>query len=98
MSLKNLETKNSRVVLAAIFVRGRFHKLICALFAPCAQLLRSFLLARKFGARRKRWAQGAKPFMKSTPGNIASIAFIAPCKTSSFASQVFTEFTLSIAF
>ena len=36
-------------------------------FAPCAQLLRSFLLARKFGARRKRWAQGAKPFMKSTP-------------------------------
>ena len=26
--------------------RGRFHKLFCALFAPCAQLLRSFLLGQ----------------------------------------------------
>ena len=39
-------------------------------FAPCAQLLRSFLLAQKLGARCKRWAQGAKPFMKWTPGVI----------------------------
>ena len=37
-------------------------------FALCAQLLKSFLLARKFGVRRKTWALGAKQFMKSTPG------------------------------
>ena len=27
------------------YSRGRFHKLFCALFAPRAELLRSFLLA-----------------------------------------------------
>ena len=41
----------------------------CAeLFALQAQLLRNFLLAQKFGARRKSLAQGVKQFMKSTPG------------------------------
>ena len=37
-------------------------------FAPCTQLLRSFLLAQMLGAGSKRLAQGAKQFMKSTPG------------------------------
>ena len=37
-------------------------------FAPCAQLLRSFLLAQMLGPGRKRSAQGAKQFMKWTLG------------------------------
>ena len=41
-------------------------------FAPCAQLLRSILLAQmlgaeQVGAERERSAQGAKQFIKSTP-------------------------------
>ena len=38
-------------------------------FVPCAQLLRSFLLEQMLGAGRERSAQGAKQFMKSTPGS-----------------------------
>ena len=37
-------------------------------FAPFAQLLRSFLMAQMLGAGRERSAQGAKQFMKLTPG------------------------------
>ena len=39
---------------------------LCPTLAPCAQLLRSFLLAQMLGAGRERLAQGAKQFMKST--------------------------------
>ena len=36
-------------------------------FAPCAQLLRSFLLVQKFGERRESLGKGLQQFMKSTP-------------------------------
>ena len=39
-------------------------------FTPCAQLLRSFLLAQMLGAGRERWVQGAKQCMNSTPGGL----------------------------
>ena len=50
--------------------RGRFHKPIYALpqaFMLCAQLLRSYLQAQKFGAERKSLVQSVNGFMKSTP-------------------------------
>ena len=51
--------------------RGRFHKPIYALrraFTLCAQLLRSYLQAQKFGAERKSLAQSVNGFMKLTHG------------------------------
>ena len=54
---------------------------LCPTFAPYAQLLRSFLLAQKWGARRKRWGQGAKPFMKSTPASPGGPRLCAPFYT-----------------
>ena len=73
----NSNTVELTVYTSCYFVKtisiGRFYKWFCALtpnIAPCAQLLRSFLLAQMLGAGRERSAQGAKQFMKSTPGYI----------------------------
>ena len=76
------------------FPGGRFHKQFfaltpnfCALrptFAPCAQHLKSFLLAQMLGAERERLAQGAKQFLKSTP---AFCLFELLCAGSSFHNE-----------
>ena len=48
--------------------RGRFHKRFCAPTPNFRTLRPTFeKLFTGAKARRKRWAQGAKPFMKSTP-------------------------------
>ena len=58
-----------RLTLAPCSLRPTFEKLFTG-----AKARRK---AQKLGARRKRWAQGEKPFMKSTTGlvNVVDVIF-----------------------